>query len=135
MNVHILQRQEGYIALISVLIVGLIGMTITTSLLLLGVENNQTGIVQQQSNQSKVLADACIEEALQQISDSTPFTGTDTISLGQGSCTYTVTSQGGQNRTITATGTVDDVIRKTEVIIDKITPSISVVLWQEVADF
>lgn len=126
---------NGYIALITVLVTGAVGVAISASLLLLGLGSSRTSFALEQSNQTKALANACSEEALQQIRDSTPFTGTGSLTMGQGTCTYTVTSQGGQNRTITATGTVDTIVRKVKVIIDKINPSINVTSWQEVADF
>ncbi|MBN1778640.1 MAG: hypothetical protein JW816_00230 [Candidatus Buchananbacteria bacterium] len=130
-----LDRNRGYVALISVLLVGAVGLVIVLSLVSLGLGLSKSGLVLQQSNQAKALANACAAEALQQVRDSTPFTGSGNLSLGLGSCSYTVTSQGGQDRTVIATGTVGNVIRKVKVIIDKITPDIQVVTWQEVADF
>lgn len=128
------KQQRGFITLISVLVVGAVGVAIAFSLLLLGVGNARTSFAIEQSNQAKVLANACAEEALQQIRDSTPFTGSGNLTLGQGTCTYTVTSQSGQNRTITSSGTVGTIIRKVKIIIDKINPAIQAVSWQEVAD-
>jgi len=126
---------RGYITLISVLVVGAVGVAIATSLILLGIGSSRSSFALEQSNQAKALANACAEEALQQIRDSTPYTGTGNLSLGQGTCTYTVTSQGGQNRTITASGTVGTIVRKVKIIITKINPTITVSTWQEVADF
>lgn len=123
---------NGYITLISVLIIGAVGVAIAGSLLLLGLGSSRTSFALQQSNQAKALANACMEEALQRISDSIPFTGTGILTLGQGTCTYTVTSTGGQNRTITSSGTVGTIIRKVSVAITKITPSIVISSWQEV---
>lgn len=129
------QQQKGFIILISVLVVGAVGVAITLSIILLGVGSSRTSFAMEQSNQSKALANACAEEALQQIRDSTPFTGTGNLTLGQGTCSYTVTSQGGQNRTITASGMVGTVIRKVKIIINKINPTITATSWQEVADW
>lgn len=130
-----LQANKGYIALITVLVTGAVGVAIAVSLLLLGLGSSRTSFALEQSNQAKALADGCAEEALQQIRDSTPFEGTGNVSLGQGNCTYTVTKQTGQNRTITSSGTVGTIVRKVKIIIDKITPNINIVSWQEVADF
>lgn len=126
--------KNGFITLLSVLVVGAVGVAITLSLLLLGVGNSRTGFAIEQSNQAKALANACAEEALQQIRDSTPFTGSGSLTLGQGTCAYTVTSQGGQNRTITASGTVGTIVRKAKIIINKINPTITLTSWQEVSD-
>jgi Tfp pilus assembly protein PilX len=128
-------RSRGYIVLITVLIIGAVGTAIAVAVLWLGLGDSRSSFALQQSSQAKSLANACSEEALQQIRDSTPFTGTDNLTLGQGTCSYTVTSQGGQDRTITSTGTVGTIVRKVKIIIDTINPSINVTSWQEVADF
>jgi len=125
----------GYITLVSVLVVSAVGVAIAVSLILLGLGSSRTSFANEQSNQAKGLANSCVEEALQQIRDSTPFTGAGNLTLGQGTCTYIVTSQGGQNRTIISSGTVGTIIRKVKIIIDKINPTIQVVSWQQVADF
>lgn len=130
-----MKNRRGYITLISVLVVGAVGVAIATALLMLGLTSSRTGFALVQSNQAKALANACAEEALQQIRDLTPYVGTDGLSIGSGTCTYTVTSQGGQNRTIESLGTVGTTLRKVEVILDQIYPHLVVVSWQEVADF
>lgn len=126
---------KGFATLVSVLLVGVIGLAISVSLLLLGMSSSRTSFAFEQSMQAKALADACAEEALEQIRDSTPFTGSGALALGQGSCTYTVTSQGGSNRTITAVGTVSSMTRRVSITINQINPTINVTSWQEVADF
>ena len=126
------KNDSGYITLISVLVVGAVGVAIALSLILLGTGSSRTSFANERSNQSKALANACAEEAFQQIRDSTPFTGSGTLTFGQGVCSYTVTSQGGQNRTITTSGTVGTIIRKVNIIINKINPAIIVTSWQEV---
>ena len=130
-----MKNRRGYITLISVLVVGAVGVAIATALLMLGLTSSRTGFALVQSNQAKALANACAEEALQQIRDLTPYVGTGGLSIGSGTCTYTVTSQGGQNRTIASLGTVGTTLRKVEVILDQIYPHLVVVSWQEVADF
>ncbi len=122
---------RGYIALISVLIVGAIGTVIGVSLLQLGLSTSRSSFAQHQSNQAKGLANACAEEALQQIRDNTSFTGTGNLTLGQGTCTYTVTAGAGENRTIQSSGTVGSITRKLEVTITTINPQIIVSTWEE----
>lgn len=135
MQLPVYDNYKGFIALTSILIVGAVGAAITVSLLLLGLGSSRTSFALEQSNQAKALADACAEEALQQIRDSTPFTGSGNLSLGQGTCAYTVINLGGHNRSITASGTVGTIVRKVKITIDKINPTINITYWQEVADF
>ncbi|MDP3973694.1 MAG: hypothetical protein Q8P92_02565 [Candidatus Daviesbacteria bacterium] len=128
------KNQKGYIVLITVLVIGAIGVAIAVSVLWLGLGSSKSSFSQEQSNQAKALVNACSEEALQQIRDSIPFTGTGNLTLGQGTCTYTVTNDGGTNRTITATGTVGTIVRKVKITIDTINPKINITSWQEAAD-
>ncbi len=128
-------KQKGYIALVTVLVIGAVGVAVAVSVILFGLGSSRTSFAVEQSNQTKALANACAEEALQQIRDSTPFTGSGNLSLGQGTCIYTVTNNGGQNRTITASGVIGTITRKVKVIISNISPTIQVMSWQEVADY
>ncbi|PWB39141.1 MAG: hypothetical protein C3F02_00790 [Parcubacteria group bacterium] len=127
-------NRNGYVTLLSVLVVSAVGIAIVTSMILLGLGSSRTSFADEQSNQAKALVNACAEEGLQQIRSSTAYTGSGNLSLGQGTCTYTVTSQGGSNRTIVASSTVGLIIRKSKVIINQITPLIQVVSWQEAGE-
>lgn len=126
---------KGYSLLLAVLIIGAIAVAITVSLLLLGIDSSETSFSLEQSKKARGLANACAESALQEIRNSTPFTGSDTINFSDGSCSYTVTNDGGSNRSIESSGTVGDVVKKISVSIDQINPDINIVSWQEVADF
>ncbi|MDD5626513.1 MAG: hypothetical protein PHW01_00645 [Patescibacteria group bacterium] len=128
------KQEDGFITLISVLVVGAVGIALTISVILLGLGSSRTSFTNEQSNQAKALTNACAEEALQQIRDSVNFEGTGSLTLGLGSCTYTVTKLVSQNRTVTASGTVGTIIRKASIALDTIRPSINITSWQEVAD-
>jgi hypothetical protein len=130
-----LQANGGYITLMSVLIVGAIGTAIAVSIILLGLGVSRNSFALEQSNQAKALANSCAEEALQQIRNSTPFTGTGSLSSVQGVCEYEVINDGGQDRTINASGTVKTIVRKVKVTIDTINPNINIASWQEVGGF
>ncbi len=129
------RSESGFITLTSVIILAAIGTAIVTSVLLLSVSSTRNAFAEQQSYQARALADACGEEALQQIWNLNSFTGTNTITLGQGSCTYTVTNTGGTTRKITASGTVGTIVRKIQISLSAVNPNITVSSWQEVADF
>lgn len=127
--------KHGYVTLISILVIGAVGLAISTSLLLLGIGNSRTSFAVEQGNQAKALANTCGEEALQRIRDLNSYAGSDSLVLGEGSCSYTVTNQGGQNRTITAEGEVGTMLRRVEILVDAVTPVVEVLSWQEVAEF
>lgn len=125
--------QRGYVILLSVLVVGAVGLAIAISLLLLGTGSARTAFALEQSNQAKALANACAEEALEQVRAS-GFTGSGSLTLGQGGCTYTVTSGGGSNRQIVTTGIVGTIARKVNITVSSYSPQITISSWQEVAD-
>lgn len=128
-------NKNGYITLISVLVAGALILLITTTLLITGITFSKNGLALENSNQAKALADACAEEALQQIRDSVAYSGGATLNIGNGSCNYTVLSIGGQSRNIQSVGTVNGYVRKVEINIDKINPQINVTSWQDVDIF
>lgn len=129
------KNNPGFVTLIAVLVVAAIGMTVALSLILLGSGASRTSFSMEQSYQAKALADACAESALQQIRTYSYYSGTSNATLGKGSCDYTVTNDGGNNRTITASGMVSNVTRRVKIIVNKIDPLINTSFWQEVADF
>lgn len=130
-----IKQSEGYLILMSVMIVGAITLAIVVSMLLSGLGISNTSFAYQQNAQARALADACVNEALQQIRDNTAFSGSNNLSLGQGNCTYTVINTGGENRTIQASSTVGVIIRKTQATITQINPTITIASWQELSNF
>ena len=124
---------KGFITLISVLLTSVVGLTIALSLLLLGLGSSKTSLALSQSNEAKSLANACAEEALQQIRTSTSYAGSGDLTLGQGICTYTVTGPS-VPKTITASGTVGTIIRRVSISVNAVNPRIVISSWQEVAD-
>jgi len=126
---------RGYAMLLSVLVVGAVAIAIAVSLVLWGVGFSRSGFAIEQSNVAKGLANACAETALEQIRESSSFSGTATVAIGDGNCTYTVIAGSGQNRTVNVSGAVGTVVRKVKITLDTITPKINITLWQEVADF
>ena len=124
-------EQGGYIALLSVILIGIISVSVGVSLVLLGLGSSRDSFALQQSGQAKALANACAEEGLQKIRESTAFTGTGSLSLDSGTCSYMVASQGGSNRTVTSTATVSATVRKISLTITQINPTITVSSWLE----
>jgi len=129
------KETKGYMTLISLLIVGAIATAITTTTILLGVGSTRTALAKQESSEALYLTNACAEEALQRIREETSYTGTDGLILDNGSCQYTINDMGEERRTINASGTVNQVVKKMQLEISRINPQITVDSWKEVADF
>ena len=125
---------NGYAILLAVLILSAASLVVVTSLLIWGFYFNKTSLDLEKSKQAMGLADACAEAALQEIRDDDTYVGTDTITLGEGDCEYSVSGTS-PNKTIEAFGTSDMTIRKVQIIMDQINPQINVSSWQEVGNF
>lgn len=121
---------NGYILLISVIIVGAIATSVAVALLFLSAADSKNAISHQQSEQAKATANACAEEALEQIRTDKNFTGTNSIALNNGLCTYTIANTGGQTRSIISSSTVSNVTRRLSVSVTAINPII-IMAWQE----
>lgn len=142
------QKNDGYILLFSVLLIGIVASTIVVSSLVVGMDNHRTGFTKLNSAQARNLATACGEEALQRISDEQNFDGTDTSQINNGDCQYTVYDLGGQNRMIEAIGFKNGNTKRVLIEIEStnldtptspedtpITPSMNIASWQEVSEF
>ncbi|MBP6948566.1 MAG: hypothetical protein KBC41_00045 [Candidatus Pacebacteria bacterium] len=127
--------RRGYIALISVIVIGAIGVAIMLSIMLSGISTTKTDFAVQQSGSAKVLASSCGEEALQKILETGTTSSSVTIAIGEGTCSYTITSQSGQNITIQATALIGTITSKVKIVIATTTPAILLSSWQEVGDF
>jgi len=125
--------ESGYVALLAVLIVGAIATATGIVLLLTSADSQRSVLISQQSKQARALAVACSQEALQVIYENTAYTGSGNLSLGQGSCTYTVTSTGASTRSIAVTGTVNNTSRKIQLSVTIEASNISISSWQDVS--
>lgn len=128
-------RQQGYIALMSVLLISAIGVGIMISVVASGINASKTDFSLQQGGAARSIASSCIEEALQKILETATTSSNSSLAIGSGTCQYLISSTGGQNITIFATGTLSTVVSKIKVVIATTTPAITLSSWEEVADF
>lgn len=124
---------NGFAVIFSLLILAAVGVVISTSLLYMSVANTQTAVALQSSYQASDLANACAETALQKLVTSSAFVGTGSLTLGQGTCSYTIAANGASADKVTASGTVGTVVRKVEISIA--VPQLVIFSWQEVGNF
>ena len=128
--------RSGFITLVSVLVVGAVGLSIAVSLLLLGLGSSRTSFALQESNEAKALANACAEEALQKLRESVYYAGNETKTFTLGSCQIqAVSGTGNLSRTLQTVGIVRQTQRKVKVIVSRVHPIPGITSWQEVADF
>lgn len=126
---------SGYVALVSVLVLGAVGVYITISMLLLGLGSSRSSFSSEESSKANAFAHACAEEGLQQIRDNNAYTGTGSLSFALGACEYAVTNTGGENRLVDAWGSSGNTIRRVRGVVNAINPQITMTSWREIADF
>lgn len=124
------ETTKGYVSLISTLVIGAVVSVITVAILWMSSVSSHTSIVRGHGLSARALADACAEYALQQIRNSTSFSGGGTISIGDGSCSYVVSVGSGEARTISTTGDMDQSSIDLVIEIDSISPLINVTSWR-----
>ena len=127
------RRESGYVALMAVLIVGAAATAISLVLLASGADSQRSALIEQRSKQVRSLAIACAQEGLLQVHDYPGFSGSNTVILGGGSCTYTVTISSPTTRSIAVAGTVKSNVSKLQISATIGTLSISITSWQEVS--
>lgn len=120
---------SGYIALLTVVVLGAIVTVIATSLVLLGLGHTRTSLSESQAANAKSAADACTEAALVQIRLSSSFTGSGGLTLSGSTCTYTVSAA--STSSITSVGISGNSTRRVSVDLSARTPSIIFTKWQE----
>lgn len=130
-HLHRKTEKQGFASLVSVLIVGLVGSSIASLLLFTSIDQAQVGTAYTASALARFYAQACAEEALEQVRAAS-FIGTASLAFDQGTCTYTVTNTGGTTRQILTSGLVSGYIRRIRISISALRPMIILTEWMEI---
>lgn len=132
MKSKIKNKQAGYVALITVIIIMAVSIIIGVTVSLNSVNEMQMSYQGTESQQAFIYADACCEEALLRLKrNETP---PNTLNFTNGSCTIQVDNLGGNSRLIKATGVSNNIYRLIEVDLI-VGPSFDINSWQEVSNF
>lgn len=120
------KNQQGYIALIALLIVVAAGLTISLAVSIRGIEEIMISFDTSEAAKAKSLANACIEDGLEQLRNS--WSGYSKMLLINDNSCIINTVIDGNNATVAATGTVDIYTQKIKVQVDN---NLDVITWQE----
>lgn len=121
--------QRGYVAIMSTLIIGSVGLFLVTSAGLIALGLGQSTSSQYRGEGALALVEGCLEDALMRIQLSAGYSG-GVIIQPEGSCQITTTSAG-NNWTIRAIGTVNSHQRTIEVQLTR-GQFIQINRWQEI---
>lgn len=107
-----LSNQQGFLAVVTVVMVSAITLTFAVTLAVLGINESLLGYTADQSQDALQASEACSEEAYFRLKRDSSYTG-GTIPLGSGTCTISI-SGSGSTRTINTSATEGDFTREVE---------------------
>jgi hypothetical protein len=133
-----MKKYPGFMALITVIAVGAVGLIIAVVLLLSGIGTSKTSLSVFQSTQAQGAANACAELALgaiqANIAINTPASATFTLDSGLNiNCSYTITGSS-PNYSISSVGTAgasSNVTRRVNITLNRVGPTLNIAQWQE----
>jgi len=128
-----IKRRNGFITLMSVIVMVAVASALAISVILLGTDSLRMSGVVNDEKEAMAIADACAEEALGQIR-AHDLVGTANLSVATGTCTYPITAGAGEARTVEVTAAAAGITRKIRITIDAIDPALHITAWEDVAD-
>ncbi|MEI7604088.1 MAG: hypothetical protein WCJ19_03650 [bacterium] len=129
----IFKNQKGYIAIVSVLLLGIVTILIAISVVLMSIDNAMTVSALNDSNRARDLSRACAEVAMNNLRSSLSYAGNETITIDSNAChILSVLGTGNTSRTIQTDSTVGKSTQRMRIIISQVTPATVISSWQEV---
>ncbi|KKU48575.1 hypothetical protein A3H10_03600 [Candidatus Uhrbacteria bacterium RIFCSPLOWO2_12_FULL_46_10] len=134
------EHPVGFSALLTVLIIGVVALTMATSASLLGLGELELGYTYQKGGEAFSVADGCLEEAMRRLRLDAGYTGSPSFPVVNGSCTISVVDLGGNQRRLTILGQSGSYYKKIQAVITvvaQIPGSLNIVTinsWEERSD-
>ncbi len=133
-----MKKYPGFIALITVIAVGAVGLAIAMVLLFSGVGTSRTSLSVSQSTQAKGAANACAELALgaiqANITIGTPVSANYVLDSALNiNCSYTLTGTSPDYiiSTVGTAGSSSNVTRRVNITLNRVGPTLNISSWQE----
>lgn len=136
MCIALKNNSQGYVLLLSVIVVGVVSGSIAGTILLFGIGSNRTALATQQGMNAREVAQTCAQEVLEQLIQDTAYAGGEELVFENGTCTVSaVGGSGDVNRTVRVTAVSGESTRRMEVIVTTVGPPMVISSWQEVSVF
>lgn len=128
--------KEGFIALISILIIGAVVLIISLGLLSRSYDETTMGFGEQESYRALSLANLCAELALIKLQSILNYAGGESIIEGGDSCDIlAIEGMGNLDRTVKAQSTISKYSKKVKIEVSQISPVLKITSWEEISDF
>jgi hypothetical protein len=131
MKINLIKTQQGFVALMTVLIILAVGIVIGVSLGMGTLIQMKNALGKTQSLKASYLANLCAEYALIKLKGNPGYLGNEILNMGDGSCTIFPTEG---NWTIKVSANSSNQIRKLKIIVDHINPRMAITSWEEVSE-
>lgn len=129
-----MQHDSGFIALLSLLIIGGLTLVIAVGLAFRSVDESKMSQAREFAASSRHVATACAEQALKNIKDNKNYNGGETLIFGSVSCEILPVVKNGPDRTVKTQSTVSGFTKKVLLEV-KTGATLQVLSWQDVPDF
>lgn len=127
-------QRGGYTFLLSVLFIGAIATAVASTLLLLAWMEMRDSQVLERSQRAFLLAQDCADRGLLELFRDNAYVGGETLTTSDGGCSILlVGGSGNENRTLCTEGISGGAVRRLEIILQRILPSVQILSWQEVS--
>lgn len=135
MTTLIKRGEAGYIALISMLIIGALVLVISVGVSLRSLGEADMSSGKEKAHRALALADLCAEVGLMKIVSVLNYAGSESIIVDGKSCDILPVEGSGNSKTLKTKSAVSGYTRKLKVSISQISPTVTISDWEEVADF
>jgi type II secretory pathway component PulK len=134
MTVNINKKDQGFVALLTILIVLGVVLLIGLGISQLSISEAQMALQKYQSSQAYYLANLCSERALMALKENSNYNGENNVNIENGSCTTISVTGNLPAKTVSVEASFQGQIKKIRIIISQISPKMIIQFWQEVAD-
>jgi len=124
------RTSRGFSTLLIVILLGGVALALTLTLTTSSLWSIRGSIDSKVSNTAKSLVNACAEVALEAMRENNSYTGTSNVLLNNNTCSYTVSNTGGSTRSVSVSGTINDVTRNLSITTSSFNPLV-IASWQE----
>ena len=126
---------SAFATLLSVLVLGALFSVLSVLFLNSSLNNNLNSYVRGDSLKAKAAADSCVDLALMELKNQENFSGSGSLSINHGFCYFNVLQKNNGEKEIQAEGVVNNLYKRSLIMVSEVNPFIVIDFWKEVSDF
>ncbi len=130
-TINMKTKQQGYIAIITTLIIAGFVLALLTSFPLTATDSLRSYLSLKKGMDARMIANSCAEIALLKLQRDVTYEG-ENLSLDEGSCIIDIEETGDEERTISVEANREDYIYNLEIEVELFGRSVGIVSWEAV---